>query len=244
MRFLVMHKVDAAMEAGDPPPPGLVEKMMGLIEESIKNGTFLNGAGLHRSAERVRLEFRKGERIATQGPYAGKNELIRAFYMIKAKSVDHATEVATRLANVIGDVEIEIGPVVEPWDLGFVKKPDDLPFLRFLLLEKATPASELSGRDATTKRALAELVRALTNEGVLVTSDELAPSARASRFSNTPGKRTWTDGPFAETKELVAGFSLIAAPTRAAALSWSDRYIDILGEGTECDVVEVLEPGA
>jgi hypothetical protein len=242
MRFMVMHKVDATMEAGDPPPPGLVEQMGELVGESLKAGVFLNGAGLHRSALRVRLDFNDGKRTANRGPYTGKNELIQAFYMIKAKGIEQAIEQASRVASVLGDVEIEIGPVVEPWDLGFVKKPKDLPFERFLLLEKTSPRGDHAGRRAAKTQALSDLKRKMTDEGVLVASDELAPSSRSSRLlPSASGKRTWTDGPFAESKELIAGLSRISAPSKADALARGDRYVGILGE-IEVDVCEVLEP--
>ena len=56
--------------------------------------------------------------------------------MIKAASIDHAIEIASRIAGADGDIEIEIGPVVEPWDLGVMAQPADAP-QRFLLLRKA-----------------------------------------------------------------------------------------------------------
>ena len=55
MRFIVMHKVDAKMEAGGPPDQDIVRKMGELIGETAKTGAFLDGAGLHASARRVRL---------------------------------------------------------------------------------------------------------------------------------------------------------------------------------------------
>ncbi len=48
MRFMVMHKVDAEMEAGERPDPGIIQGMGRLIGNSIKQGSFLDGAGLHR----------------------------------------------------------------------------------------------------------------------------------------------------------------------------------------------------
>ncbi|HEY4107112.1 MAG TPA: hypothetical protein VGM44_24600 [Polyangiaceae bacterium] len=55
MRFMVMHKVDAKMEAGEPPDQRIIQSMGVLVQESLKNGVFLNGAGLHASARRKRI---------------------------------------------------------------------------------------------------------------------------------------------------------------------------------------------
>jgi hypothetical protein len=71
MRFMVMHKVDANMEAGGPPSQEIVRGMGALVQDSLKNKVFITGAGLHRSAKRARLETTRGESRVTKGPYQG-----------------------------------------------------------------------------------------------------------------------------------------------------------------------------
>src|SRR5688500_2535096 len=126
MRFIVMHKVDAKMEAGELPDKKIIKEMGGLVGEGLKNGTFLDGAGLHRSARRVRLRCTAGKCDVERGPYKGRNELVASMALIRTDSIDAATEVAKRFATAIGDAEIEVGPVVEPWDLTGAKKPADV----------------------------------------------------------------------------------------------------------------------
>ena len=231
MRFMVMHKVDANMEAGGPPSERIIQDMGALVQEGIRSGVFENGAGLHRSARRVRLEFQGGKRTVTPGPYDGKNELLASFAMIESESMDQAIDVASRIAAVSGDAEIEIGPVVEPWDLGIAEKPDGVPE-RFLLLRKADRAFE-SGE--AQPAALKPLMDQLAHDGVLQLSGTLAPSSKGARYRRTPGKRVWTDGPFTESKELVAGFSIVNLPSLADARKWTEAYAEILGD-TEVDV--------
>src|SRR4051812_13328499 len=132
MRFIVMHKVDAGMEAAVPPNEAIIKGMGHLVGESLKSGVFLDGAGLHRSALRARVSFAGGVPVITRGPLVGGNELVAGFSMIKAASLDAAIADATRFARVRGDVETEIGPVVEAWDLGMMPKPADLEGGRFL----------------------------------------------------------------------------------------------------------------
>jgi hypothetical protein len=241
MRYIVMHKVDANMERGDPPRPGVIEDMGKLVQESAASGVFKDGAGLHRSAHRVRVAFRGGQRRVTRGPYAGENELCASFAMVKAPSLDDAVEQAARFAAVLGDVDIEIGTVVEPWDLGLVKKPEGQRFGRFLLLMKSTPETESGApRAPATERALEQLLERLRSERVLLARERLAPSARGSRLRAGPdGKRTWVDGPFTESKELIAGFSILELPTREAAIAWAERYAAILLDN-EVDVRELV----
>lgn len=239
MRFIVMHKVDPHMEAGGPPDASIIKNMGELVQGSLKDGTFLNGAGLHRSAQRVRLQA-DGQTKA--GPYAGQNELVASFTMISARSLDAAVNHARTLSSSLGNVEVEIGPVVEPWDLGLMPKPETAPE-RFLLLCKATPEDEAGTTAQKHAAAVRELSASLGDDGAVLAADSLAPSSRGARLppSSPSAKRTWVDGPFAESKELIAGFSLLNLPSKAAALAWADRYAAILTVN-EVDVREVNEP--
>jgi hypothetical protein len=241
MRFIVMHKVDANMEAGGPPSPDIIKNMGALVQGSLQSGVFLNGAGLHRSARRARLKCTGGDCTVTQGPYGGSNELVASFTMLSAKSFDAAIGHARQLASSLGDVEIEIGPVVEPWDLGLMPKPAAAPE-RFLLLCKATAADEAGGTAKKHAAAVKELAASFAGDAAILAAESLAPTARGARMSGpSQGKRVWVDGPFTESKELIAGFSLLQLPSKAEALAWADRYAAILGDN-EVDVREVNEP--
>lgn len=238
MRFMVMHKVDAAMESGAPPSPHIIQEMGELVQSSIRSGTFENGAGLHPSAQRVRIEFRSASRTVTRGPLTGGNELLASFAMIKAASMDAALDIAARIAAVGGDSEIEIGPVVEPWDLGLMARPPAAPS-RFLLLRKATAASEAGAAEPP---ALRQLLDELKHDDVVQLAASLTPSAQGARLRKTGSKREWTDGPFTESKELIAGFSLVKLPSLDEARAWTERYADILGD-TEVDIRAIADPG-
>ena len=241
MRFIVMHKVDAHMEAGGPPSQKIVSEMGALVQGSLKEGVFLNGAGLHRSAQRVRLRAKDGETTITEGPYPGEQELVASFTMISAKSKQDAVKHARKMAASLGDVEIEVGPVVEPWDLGLMPKPGTAPE-RFLLLCKATAADESGDTAAKHAAAVRALSDSLQSDGAVLAADSFAPSSRGMRLpSGQTGKRIWVDGPFAESKELIAGFSLLSLPSTADAQAWAERYAAIL-DGNEVDVREVNEP--
>ena len=237
MRYQVMHKTDAKLEAGAPPDPKILEGMGKLIGESQKSGVFLDGAGLHPSRARSRLRFRAGDLQQTHGPYAGQDELLAGFAMVRVQTREEAVGWARRIAEVTGDIDIELGPVVEAWDLGMVPKPQGPVPLRFLLLHKADALTE-AGTPPPPERALAmgKLIEEMKQKGVLLSAASLAPSSQATRLQFRAGKHTAaTDGPFAESKELVAGFSIIEAPTREAAIAWAIHYGGVLGDA-EVDV--------
>jgi hypothetical protein len=236
MRYIVMHKVDSKMEAGAPPDRELVKQMAGLIAESLRKHIFVDGAGLHRSAGRVRLRCEDGHCKVERGPYQGDNELVADMALIRTDSLDAAVEQAGRYGAALGDAQIEIGPVVQPWDLTGAPRPADVKGEQFLLLFKGDAGYD-RGQELAPERAaaVARLNDQLATKGVLVKRHRIAPSSTGKRLAGPKGKRTWIDGPFTESKELIAGFSILEVPSLAEAIAWADRYAAILVDN-EVDV--------
>jgi hypothetical protein len=241
MRFMIMHKVDAKMEAGAPPEPRIIEHMGALVQASLKDGTFITGAGLQRSAKRVRVK-RVGDSSTVQpGPYAGENELLASYAMIKAPSLEAALPHVQAFLLAGESPEIEVGPVVEPWDLGVMPKPPGNIPVQLLLLSKGNSELEAGGSSPQKRAAaLGVLSASLGDHGVILASGALTPSAQGKRSAPSAGKRTWVDGPFAESKELIAGFCVLERASLAEAIAWADGYGAILTD-SEIDVRELLE---
>ena len=83
-----------------------------------------------------------------------------------------------------------------------------------------------------------ELVKA----GVMLAGEGLHPSSRGARVRfDTEGRTTVVDGPFAETKELIAGFWIIQASSKDEALEWVKRIPSVTGEETEIEVRQVFD---
>ena len=125
MRFLVMHKSNEENEAGVPPSPELIENMGKLMEESARAGVLLAAEGVHPSSKGARLSFSGGRRTVTDGPFAEAKELIAGFAVLQVNSKEEAIEWATRFADVIGDVEIEVRQVVEISDFAPENDPTE-----------------------------------------------------------------------------------------------------------------------
>ncbi len=242
MRYVVMHKASPKDEAGGPVPQQLVQDMGRFVGDAIKAGVFLNGDGLHPSSRRVRLACRDGQCTVTPGPYAGDRELPAAFAAIRVRSQDQAIAWAKRFAAAIGGtVDLEVGALVEHWDLGAPKPPGDVP-LRFLVILKANAATEAGqAPTAAGSPALASLLDESARDGVLLYHETLLPSARAHRLHYTGGKRRVVDGPFSESKELVGGFSVVQMRSLDEVLTWVDRYAQILGGTLEVDVRPIAD---
>ena len=72
--------------------------------------------------------------------------------------------------------------------------------------------------------------------GVLLDGSGLQPSSKGWRVRFTGGKRSLIDGPFAETKELIAGYTLIQVKSRAEALEWSKHFPNPAMGGKDCEI--------
>jgi hypothetical protein len=75
--------------------------------------------------------------------------------------------------------------------------------------------------------------------GVLLLAEGLHPSSKATRIKMSGGKREYTDGPFTEAKEMIAGFWLIQVKSREEALEWANRCP--LSEGGMVEIRPVFE---
>jgi hypothetical protein len=226
MRYITIHKTNKHNEAGLPPSQKIMEGMGPLIGEMMQAGVFLAGEGLRPSSTGVRLRFANGKRTVEKGPFTGSNELVAAFSIVKVKSIDDAIEWASRFAPA-GDAEIDIRPVTEVWDLGMMPKPAGETMTRYMIARKADRNTE-SGR-------LPEGVPPASDLGELLVTERLRPSSEGVRLRFSRGKRAIIDGPFTESKELIAGYSITRSDSRDEVVMWATRFADLIGD-VEIDI--------
>jgi len=244
MRFLLMHRTDAFYEAGNLPSRELVDRVGKLIGEMAAAKVLHGGEGLRPSSEGVRLRFAAGKRTVTKGPFKGENELPAGFTIVRVASLEDATEWASRYAAIVGDVEIDIRPLTEAWDIGIAPKPENLATRRFMLVHKADAASEAGKGLPPEKLAAVRRLRGeMKHAGVLVTAEELEPSSRAVRVRSSGGKQTVIDGPFVETKELIGGYVILEASSLQDAMRWVPRYAEVV-KCAELDLRPLQEPAS
>jgi len=115
--------------------------------------------------------------------------------------------------------------------------------MRFMILVKATKNSEagvLPSQELLT--AMMKYNEELTNAGIMLAGEGLQPSSKGARVRFDGAKRTVIDGPFAETKELVAGFWLWQCKSREDAIEWVKRCPNPMpGEVSEIEIRQVFE---
>jgi hypothetical protein len=115
--------------------------------------------------------------------------------------------------------------------------------MRFMIIRKADRETEAWAKPS---KALVDAMMAYNEEmiraGVMLGGDGLKPSARGARIKFSRGKPKVTDGPFAEAKELIAGYTIIQVASREEALAWVKKWPVEDGDGeVELELRELYE---
>jgi len=109
--------------------------------------------------------------------------------------------------------------------------------MRFLIMVRANALSESGALpDETLMAAMASYHEELSRAGVLLDANGLKPSREGFRVRYRGGQPTIVDGPFAETKELIAGYTLIQARSREEAIEWARRFPAPFGSGMDGEI--------
>ena len=114
--------------------------------------------------------------------------------------------------------------------------------MRFMVMVKATKDSEKG--EMPSEQMLAEMGKyneELVKAGVMLAGEGLHPSSKGTRVRFTGNKRTVIDGPFAETKELVAGFWLFQCKSKEECIEWVKRCPNPMPGESEIEIRQVFE---
>jgi len=102
--------------------------------------------------------------------------------------------------------------------------------MRFMTLYK--PGRESDAPPTEKEMAdMGQLIEDMAKAGVLIATDGLQPSSKGARVRISGGKFTVIDGPFTETKELIAGYAIIQVKSKEEAIELTKRFLKVVGEG-------------
>ena len=263
MRFMMLVKATKDFEAGVWPDEKLFSEMADWSEALVKAGARLDAGRLQPSSEGVRVRYANGKFMVTDGPFAESKELIAGFCLIQAKSREEAIEWTKRVPFQEG--EIEVRPLYELFDFPVdpaekpdgwrekedqlraappARKPGTIRYLGIVKADKDTEAGVLP--DEKSLAAIGAFLEEGVKSGVFLSGEGLQPSSKGARVRFSGSKRMVTDGPFAETKELVAGYAILQFTSKAEAIEWTKRFVQVdaplrLGGESECEVRPFFE---
>ena len=270
MRFMLLVKSDANTEAGVLPDQKLLADMGKFNEEMTKAKVMLAGDGLQASSKGARVRCNKATKKVTvlDGPFA---EAERGRRRILA----HPDEVEERGASSGPSVcrfkggEIEIRPLFELEDFPAdpkQEKPEEwrakeealretmpvqtsrgtkkMRFVGFVKGGADSESGEMPGSDAL--ETMGAFVEEGVKAGVFLGGDGLKPTAAGTKVRFDGAKRTVLDGPFAESKEIIAGYSILAVDSKEEAIEWTKRFVVVDAAirkipEVECEVRQLFE---
>ena len=231
MRYILFRHADAQTEAGVLPSAELLEAMTAYNESLARAGVLLAGEGLKPSSEGVRYHHAGGESTVTDGPFAESKELVAGFTMIQARSLDEAVAWARRWPAEDGDATLEVRQVHEPVPSFGAPAPDGRrQFVALLTHDEAAQEEVLP--DESHLEAMGRLMTDAAEAGVLLETAGLYPSSVGARVTFAGGVPTVTDGPFAESKEVIAGYARYQADSIDDLRPWAERFGRVIGDGT------------
>jgi hypothetical protein len=223
----------------------------------------LAGEGLHPTSKGARVRYSNGKFTVIDGPFAGTKELIAGFWLIQVKSREEAIEWAKRVPFQEGEVEVRplfelpdfpVDPAEKPdgWrekEEQFraappARKPGTIRYMGILKADKDTEAGVLP--DEKFLSAMGAFFEEGVKAGVILSGEGLQPSSKGARVRYSGSKRTVIDGPFAETKELIAGYAILQFTSKAEAIEWTKRFVQVdapgrLGAESECEIRPFFE---
>jgi hypothetical protein len=263
MRFMMLVKANKDFEAGVFPDEKMLSAMANYTEELVKAGALLGTERLEPSSKGVRVRYSNGKSTVTDGPFAETKELVAGICIIEAKSRDEAIEWATRAPFEEGEIEVRplftlsdfpACPAVKPRGLPEkeeqvhigtpTRKPGTVRYMGLIKADKATEAGVLP--DGECLSAMGAFMEEGVKAGVFVSGEGLQPSSKGARIQYSGSKRMVTDGPFAETKELVAGYAILQFASKAEAIEWTKRFVQVdapgrLGGECECEIRPIFD---
>lgn len=205
-----------------------MEESIGVCNELAARGQFIDASPLQSITTAVTVRVRNGKTLVTEGPFAETTEQLGGYYVIDVPDLDAAIAVASRLPPVRKGT-VEIRPLFEldglpPARPAFTGGYSPNPYL--LLCYDNEAAWQAAGPDAL-HTAMAEATancRELGKAGKYLSASPLHPAATATCVRIRDGKRTITDGPFAETNEVLGGYILFQANSLDEAIQVAAKH--------------------
>lgn len=194
-----------------------------ICNELAVQGKFIDASPLESVKTAVTVRVRNGQSLITDGPFTETTEQLGGYYVVELSDLDEAVAVASRLPPAKkGTVEIRpmfhLDGLPPGRPVSASAGASGKPYL--LLCNDDEAAWQKAGPEAH-RAAMAEaaaLCRQLEVARVFLSASPLHPAGTATCVRIRDGRRTVTDGPFAETREVLGGYYLILAESRDAAV--------------------------
>ena len=245
MQFMVIRRSDEATEAGRMPAPAVFEDMGRYHEQLAQAGGVGLALGLRPSSRAVRLKLWPGGESITDGPFTETKELIAGFTVFEAASKEEALALLKQWpasdAYATGEAVLELRETGCPGGCAQVPPAaagEDRHYVILLRSDAGTEADRIPPQHVLDTLDAFNAEQAA--QGRLLAGDGLKSSTRGARVRLAGGQASVIDGPFAEAKELIAGFWMIRAASMDDAVAWARTLPYPTGPYVEVEIRETM----
>jgi hypothetical protein len=218
MRYMLIHAADPDLAAQWDAEADA--SFSSWVEETIRTGVNLQGARLRPTADATTVKIRSGELIITDGPFAESKEQVAGYDLLECASLDEAVRWAGRHpSSWAGAIEVRALPDHAP--VAPLPAPGEGK-VRYMMLVCTDPAVDPSEFDRV--EPVDPWVDDTDSRGVRLYGSELEPPDAARTVRVREKHAIVTDGPFAETKEQIAGFDVLECDDLDEAIEVARRH--------------------
>jgi hypothetical protein len=114
--------------------------------------------------------------------------------------------------------------------------------MKVMVISRASNASEAGDIDPEMFAAMDKFIEELINAGIMLDGTGLTPTSRGARVRFSGSNRTVTNGPFAETTELIAGFMIWKVSSLQEAIDWVKKFPNVSTEESDVEIRPLMEP--
>jgi hypothetical protein len=218
MRYMLIHAADPDLAAlWDDEAQASFSSW---VEETIRATVNLQGGRLRPAADATTVKIRGGELIITDGPYAETKEQVAGYDLLECASLDEAVRWAGRHpSSWTGAIEVRALPERAPIESLPAPGEDKI---RYMMLVCTDPA--VDPREFDRVEPVDPWVEETDGKGIRLYGSELEPPGSARTVRVRESRVIVTDGPFAETKEQVAGFDVLECDDLDEAIEIARRH--------------------
>jgi hypothetical protein len=219
MRYMLIHTADPDVAAEWDGNENWAS-FSSWLEETVRSGVNLQGGRLRPTADATTIKIRDGELIITDGPYAETREQVAGYDVLECASLDEAVRWASRHPHSwLGSVEVRALPDSAP-ALPLPEPGEGK--IRYMMLVCTDPA--VDPREFENIEPVDPWVAEMDGQGVRLYGSELEPPGSARTVRVREKHAIVTDGPFAETKEQIAGFDVLECADLDEAIDVASRH--------------------
>ncbi len=220
MRYMLIHTADLDLVAEQDESENLA-LFSSWAEETVRSGVSLQGARLRPAADATTVKIRAGELIITDGPFVETKEQVSGYDVLECASLDEAVRWASRHPHSwLGSIEVRPLPDSAP-PCGPLPEPGDGK-IQYVMLVCTDPS--VDRREFENIQPVDPWVDEMDGRGVRLYGSELESPGSARTVRVRDSQAIVTDGPFAETKEQIAGFDVLECTDLDEAIEVAGKH--------------------